>query len=122
MKLKIINKHGGGLYGYEFTCPGCAAWRSAKPDEHSADDGTHMVPTTGPNAWGFNGDVDRPTFTPSILVHEVKRTDGSTFSPRCHSFVTDGRIAFCTDSAHALAGQTVDLPDVEEPDEPPEAA
>jgi hypothetical protein len=31
----------------------------------------------------------------------------------CHSFVTDGRIQFLTDSNHALAGQTVDLPDVE---------
>ena len=31
----------------------------------------------------------------------------------CHSFVTDGRIQFLADSNHALAGQTVDLPEVE---------
>ena len=31
---------------------------------------------------------------------------------RCHSFITDGRISFCGDSEHALAGQTVDLPEV----------
>lgn len=35
----------------------------------------------------------------------------------CHSFVTDGRIQFLTDSWHSLKGQTVDLPVVtEEPE------
>lgn len=29
----------------------------------------------------------------------------------CHSFVTDGRIQFLSDSTHDLAGQTVDLPE-----------
>ena len=29
----------------------------------------------------------------------------------CHTFVTDGRIQFLGDCTHALAGQTVDLPD-----------
>ena len=29
----------------------------------------------------------------------------------CHSFVTDGRIQFLADCTHALAGQTVDLPE-----------
>lgn len=28
----------------------------------------------------------------------------------CHAVVTNGRIFFCPDSSHALAGQTVDLP------------
>ena len=30
----------------------------------------------------------------------------------CHTFVTDGRIQFLSDCTHALAGQTVDLPDI----------
>jgi hypothetical protein len=29
----------------------------------------------------------------------------------CHSFVTDGKIQFLSDCTHALAGQTVALPD-----------
>jgi hypothetical protein len=29
---------------------------------------------------------------------------------RCHSFVTDGNIAYCPDCTHALAGKTVPLP------------
>lgn len=31
----------------------------------------------------------------------------------CHSFIRDGRIEFLSDCTHALAGQTVDLPDIE---------
>jgi hypothetical protein len=71
-----------------FWCPGC--------------DGAHGCTIAGPNAWMFNGDVDRPTFSPSVL------TLGRP--PRCHSFITHGRIEFLPDSEHALAGQTVDLP------------
>ena len=60
--------------------------------------------------WGFNGNVDAPTFTPSVLVR-YSWSDG----PRvCHSFVTDGRIQFLGDCTHNLAGQTVDLPDWED--------
>jgi len=30
----------------------------------------------------------------------------------CHSYVTDGRIQFLADCTHALAGLTVDLPEL----------
>jgi hypothetical protein len=105
VKFKAINHHGGGLYGYEFKCPGCASANIAGGFD------SHVIPTTGPKAWQFNGDVERPTLSPSILAHETKRHDGSVFAPRCHSFVRDGRIEYLTDCGHALAGQTVDLPD-----------
>jgi hypothetical protein len=109
---------GGGL---RFHCPGCAE--------------AHLVYVgagDGPR-WGYNGDPDRPTFTPSVLVrsgHYVegrKAPDGAepmcwcSYEARtgekpgfscyvCHSFVVDGRIQFLADCTHALAGQTVDLP------------
>lgn len=97
-----------------FWCPGC--------------DGAHQVAVgagAGPR-WGYNGNADAPTFTPSILVRgTVPITDeerdrilaGEKFEPVplvCHSFVTDGRIQFLGDCTHALAGQTVDLPDFDE--------
>lgn len=100
-KLKRINQTGGALYGYSFACPGC--------------NDRHMIPVTGPNAWSFNGNLDTPTFTPSILVHPHETLDDSgrrVNTPLCHSFVTDGRIQFLSDSTHALAGQTVELSDV----------
>lgn len=104
-KLKPAKGPDGTEYR-RFDCPGCGA--------------PHVLPVTGPKAWGFNHNEDLPTFTPSILVHEAKAgpdatlvAPGTVLSPRCHSFVTDGRIQFLSDCGHALAGQTVDLPDVE---------
>ncbi len=76
-------------------CPGCR--------------GFHGVPTTGPKAWGFNGDLERPTLTPSVLI----RTGDENGPSVCHCFVRDGRIEFLADCTHDHAGRTVDLPEVE---------
>ena len=88
----------GGLL---FWCPGC--------------DGAHrvMVGEGGGPRWGWNGSADRPTFTPSVLVTYNGSDAGQDGAPYavCHSFVTDGRIAFLGDCTHALAGQTADLPE-----------
>lgn len=67
--------------------------------------------------WSFNGSFDRPTFSPSLLVNRRQWTGPDHDIPvdrRCHIFVRDGRIEFLQDSWHALAGQTVDLPDWED--------
>lgn len=102
-----------------FWCPGC--------------DGVHMIrhgEGPGPR-WGWNGNAEKPTFTPSILVSGYDLTPQGRANldawraagcPRpapeldrvptvCHSFVTDGRIQFLGDCTHDLAGQTVDLPE-----------
>ena len=70
--------------------------------------------------------MERPTFTPSLLVRgtvpltseQITAYDRGEGLPTpvpyvCHSFITDGRIQFLSDCTHALAGQTVDLPEVE---------
>lgn len=87
-----------------------------------------MIPVEGEGAWGFNGDLDRPTLTPSILEHitlygpdkELFRKykgppECETTKGVCHSFVRDGQIQYLSDCTHDLAGQTVDLPDWIEP-------
>lgn len=107
-----------------FRCPGCKE--------------AHMVRVgDGPGPrWGYNGDAERPTFTPSINVRGIRPPGGgeemtpaeeveydalfasggaeavlsSRFGSCCHSFVTDGRIQFLGDCTHELAGQTVPLP------------
>ncbi len=102
-----------------FHCPGC--------------DELHTV-----NAgWTFNGDIEKPTLSPSVLVrsgHYVSgRQSTSCWCPHnaeqrakgepesgfscqiCHSFVRDGQIEFLSDCTHALAGQTVDLPEIATP-------
>lgn len=80
----------GSTIGYTFWCPGCAMY--------------HWYPVP---RWTFNGNTEKPTFTPSLLN---TWTFGEKNEPRrCHLFVTDGRIVYCGDCTHALAGKTVDL-------------
>jgi uncharacterized protein DUF6527 len=88
------NDHGRIFTQVFFFCPGCET--------------AHAI-TAG--RWTWNGSEDKPTFSPSVLVNGNATMKHPTM-PRCHSFVTDGRIQFLSDCDHALAGKTVDLPDV----------
>ncbi|KQP36709.1 DUF6527 family protein [Methylobacterium sp. Leaf100] len=88
-----------------FWCPGC-----------NGAHGLRVSTDASPGSrWGFNGDYDRPTFTPSVLVRYDGADAGQDGAPPavCHAFVTDGQIQFLGDCTHALAGQTVPLPDFE---------
>jgi hypothetical protein len=66
-----------------------------------------MLPIGDADGWGWNRDTEKPTITPSIL------TDGGDGRPRCHSYVTNGKIQFLHDCTHELAGRTLDLLDIE---------
>ncbi|ODN69584.1 DUF6527 family protein [Methylobrevis pamukkalensis] len=82
-----------------FWCPGCTCAHGVGVGEGS-----------GPR-WGFNGDYDAPTFSPSILVTYNGADAGKDGAPQavCHSFVRSGQIEFLNDCSHDLAGQTVRL-------------
>jgi len=91
-----------------FWCPGC--------------DDVHTIRHGDEQSWTWNGDLERPTFSPSIKVGGVQWDRTSSFHKSahlvepgqptcCHSFVADGRIQFLGDCTHQLAGQTVDLPE-----------
>lgn len=82
---------GVGRRGFAFWCQPCGA--------------THRVATDGQSAWSFNGDVNTPTFSPSIKVTQPK----GDFTRICHCWVTDGLIRYEPDSTHELAGQTVEM-------------
>ena len=71
-------------------------------------DEMHVIPIEGNNAWGFNGDYEKPTLTPSIKVSAD--FDGRVPKRICHSFVTDGEIKYLNDCTHELKGQTIKLP------------
>lgn len=109
---------------YFFFCPGCQC--------------RHLVYTNEPAAsgsrWIFNGDINNPTISPSLLIrtgHYVpgqenercwcnyiaehpEEKDQVPHCSVCHSFIRAGKIQFLPDCSHHLAGQTVDLPDYEE--------
>lgn len=60
----------------------------------------------------FNGNVGKPTFSPSINAR-IERTELGLPDKVCHSWVTDGWIMFVADSTHHLRGKKVELPNQE---------
>ena len=59
--------------------------------------------------WTFDGDYDRPTFEPSLLL---RSTQGEDMTPHvCHLFLRDGQLQYLGDCTHKLAGKTVSLPE-----------
>jgi hypothetical protein len=89
---------------WKFWCPGC--------------DSAHVVS----DSWQVN--TGTATISPSVLVYSHQKLinedlsgealtapENITTTPQCHSFVTNGRIRYLSDSTHALAGKTVDVPD-----------
>lgn len=98
-----------------FWCPGCK-------EMHVISVGTGARP-----GWTFDGNYDKPTFSPSVLVTSGHYSPGWTGPEcwctynkehpedicfeceRCHSFVKGGNIEFLGDCTHALAAKTVPL-------------
>ena len=87
-------------YGYSFWCPGCDKFHSY------VTDGTSEI------YWEFNGDMESPTFSPSLGVYsdEYLRKE-TTDKYRCHLFVENGQIRYLSDCKHEYAGQTIDMVD-----------
>lgn len=105
--MRAKRAEGGRL---SFHCPGCNT--------------RHVVTIRGEvsgTAWDWNSSLEKPTLSPSVLVTWYKPSDNDDefddatkdVKMTCHSFVRDGRIEFLSDCTHALAGQTVDLPELE---------
>jgi len=82
-------------------CPGC---QERHPIHVRHPDSNTKVTAL----WDWDGNVDQPTFNPSVRVYN---RDGST---QCHYFIRQGNIQFCGDSDHHLAGKTVTLPGLPE--------
>lgn len=88
----LINDRGEKTTYLAYRCPGCKT-------HHSVD----------VTRWKFNGDMVKPTFSPSVLTGIENFT-----KRRCHSFVKDGKIQYLSDCFHELKNQTVDIPPEEE--------
>jgi hypothetical protein len=94
-----IRSVGIPVIGYGFDCPGCKEF--------------HLIYTNHPSPsknWTFNGDLVKPTFSPSLLV----RWGADPNRKICHSFIRDGKIEFLTDCTHQFAGKTLELPEIKD--------
>ncbi len=97
-KFSLKKEFAPGDFRHVFFCPGCECG--------------HYVRVQGPGpTWEFNGDIEKPTVTPSILV--TWDEGEARVKKICHSFVVLGKIRFLDDCTHKLRSQTVDLPEWE---------
>lgn len=118
-----VKQYGPGHEEYLFMCPGCKS-------EHRFI--VKWGGTSGRDrpSWTFNGDMDKPTFNPSLLMQwqdfptdeEHARIMAGEKVPMkkhiCHLFVRGGLIEFLSDSTHELAGKIVEIPEVKSICEP----
>jgi hypothetical protein len=105
-KIKRYTEKDGVYHGeLGFICKGCG-YRHFITDNESTG---HQL------CWEFNKDYEKPTINPSILfnrdVPDEYLKEGNMH--RCHSFIKDGMIQYLGDCTHQLAGQTIELPDIE---------
>lgn len=72
MKVKVVTHQDGRELGWRHWCPGCRQNHVIYADPNGQGNGHY---------WRFNGDLERPTFEPSINI-----------VGRCHCFLRNGRI------------------------------
>ena len=95
LSARLIRRQWDSLVLHGHWCPGC--------------DQLHWIAVEAPfrngAQWTWDGNADAPTFAPSV-------NHGPNSKLQCHYFLKAGRIEFCGDSQHHLAGRTVDLPEI----------
>lgn len=116
VRLLSIDFWGPGVY--KFSCPACQ-W-----DHIIYTNPQNPSPNKEKSCWGFNGDLESPTFSPSILFRVGKYVPGLTpeqiayceemgrgtsrYNLICHSFVEEGFIRVLEDSTQN-GGKTMEL-------------
>jgi len=88
--LDVLGRVAGSLTLFLFWCPGCEC--------------AHYLETK-PDAWAWNGNMRKPTATPSILLRPQHASNDNC----CHLFMRDGELQFLSDCTHGLAGKTVGM-------------
>lgn len=93
---KFLKRDYGTAVFHEHWCPGCGT--------------THQVAIDNPfrngARWSWDGNAQAPTLAPSV------NCEPDNPQHHCHYFLRAGRIEYQGDCHHALAGKTVDLPDI----------
>ena len=93
---RLVEGPDNTLAGYSFHCPGCG-W------EHPF----RTVPGHDEPVWDFDGDMEAPTFSPSLRMRYSD--DIGKHNSVCHLFLRNGVLEFLSDCTHELAGQKVPL-------------
>lgn len=94
----------GQVVAYLLDCPGCGLSHAPYARPHKSPNGA---------SWEFNGDLEHPTFSPSVLVKVENPYTGKQLV--CHFFINNGFQHFLSDCTHSLKNQTVEMEDVDCP-------
>ena len=79
--------------GFSHWCPGCESMHGFAVSE----------PFSNGARWSFDGNLDKPTFTPSMNI-------GDNW---CHYHLTKGMLIFTAgNKGHGLSGRTIPLPEL----------
>lgn len=96
-----------------FWCPGCEVRDDGLESVMSG--GLHMLAVSGDATdhpvWGFDGNLQKPTLTPSIKT-SIPDPSGIPGKPPlfvCHSFLKAGVFQFLNDSTHKYKGKKVPM-------------
>lgn len=94
----------GGAFLYNqlwFYCPGC---KHAHAFHMDGDANVRPM-------WSFDGDLDKPSVTPSLRVFTSQPQEDGTLVEKtlCHLVLTKGILNFQSDCPHALRNQNVPM-------------
>lgn len=96
-RVRFIGMEQPARLGYQDIAPACAVYEVTRDDGSTFE--MRQPCAVGPGyytaarqpVWGWNGDMERPTLTPSFLCQLENGT-------RLHWFLTGGRIQPCGDN------------------------
>jgi len=120
----------GNIWAYSFHCPGCNCGHQFIVAQPKNADGSEYLDKKYP-IWTFNGNLEKPTFSPSLLYRSKWHPSGQALATEdehkkvvageklarqphvCHTFVRDGQIDYLFDCTHEYAGKIIDMEDVD---------
>jgi hypothetical protein len=111
-KIRRAMDQNGIFRAYTFFCPACDCHHSVWDKESQCE---------RPFCWGFNGDYNKPTFTPSLRIGykhpkgysnenpAPEDYDGEYVEEVCHFNITNGQIIYHGDCTHDLKNTTIEM-------------
>jgi len=97
-KLEAFHNNDGEIEGYLFKCPAC-------PDNHAFWVRPHKAPNGA--SWDFDGNMDNPTFSPSLISRVTPSPESGRPQRICHFFLKNGVFEFLGDCTHDKRGQSI---------------
>lgn len=114
-KLTEIDDHDLCYQTLMFVCPGCQTPYTFADGTEYRPSGLHALAVNSPQkqpSWKWDGNLELPTLSPSILSHIQPYGEKGEALGICHSFLKAGIFEYLSDCTHEFADQHIPLPDL----------